>query len=456
MPSRAILASILLLATAPGATAQTPEDFARWATPLAGAYSMDGGEHVIVTPHPSLGLLSLFWLERGDVRGLERLDDGRFAFGHGLYPSEPYAGFIEFTPASGVPDGLRVRGEGEPDVRASRVPMTVEEARIARGAEATLAGLLVTPPGDGPFPAALVLPSGYGDRWQHWRLAMVLLVRGIGSLVYDARLAGASTGAELPGHYHARSLIRAEDAGAAARWLRSADRIDPAKTGVMGWSQGGWLGAIVAGRDPEVAFWVDIAGNLNPGWQQARHARLADLRYEGFSEAELDAARRYLDAYYGVMEGTTTWSRYASALAGARETSWMRWLEEEGFSVAWSSPEDAAAYARLERDNVPEDDVASVRQPALGIYFGFDESSPPESPQIFVRGLTRAGNADYLLRSIPDATHEAWIVEDWLRKEREPPTRLSRLVFRLVADWIAEVIGAPEDEVVPLRESGSS
>lgn len=446
------LAALTLLVLPSALDAQEPGFLERTA-PLAGTYTLAEGEHMIVTPHADFELLSLFWLGTGEVRGMAPTGGNRFAFGHGLYPAEPFAGSVEFVgPAGGPTVELVLRIEGKPDRRATRLPMVAEEIEILRGGEATLAGLLVTPPGDGPFPAAVVLPSGYNDRYQHWRVAMALLARGVGALVYDARGSGASTGEALPDDYYRRSLIRAEDAGAAIRWLRERPRIDPRRTGVVGWSQGGWLGALVAGADPDVSFWVNVAGNLNPGWQQARHARLNDLRYEGYPEADVEAARRYLDAFYGVAWGGVPWSDYEAKLAAARENDWMRWLEDKGYTVVWTSPEDAAAYAERKRDNVPENDLMAVAQPALGIYFEFDESSPPESAEIFVRGLTRGSNADYLLRLIPNTSHEAWIVPGYQRRNDEPPTRLSPTVFHLVAEWVAERTRVPETNPYDLRE----
>lgn len=435
MTRRSLLLPALLLVVQADGLAQDARAFLERTAPVAGIYALGPDEHLIVTPHPEYGLLSAFWLESGEVRGLAVLDEGRFAFGQGLYPEEPYGGSIAFDESAGT---LRLAVTGEPDRMAVRVPMIVEPVEIRRADEAVLAGLQVTPPGPGPFPAAVILPSGYNDRYQNWRLAMALLERGVASIVYDARGAGASTGRALPSHYYARSMIRAEDAAAVARWARSASRIDPGRTGVLGWSQGGWLGAIVAGSDPAIAFWVDIAGNLNPGWQQARHARLGDLRYQGYDEADVAAAARYFDAFYGVAWGEVAWDDYAAAFAAVRGTDWMRWLEGEGFSVTWDTPADAAAFAAREVGNLPERDLHAVGQPALGIYFGRDESSPPDSPVIFARGLTDGGNDDWSLRVVPDATHEAYVVDDWLRKADPPPTRLSPEPFLLVAAWIAE------------------
>ena len=400
--ARAVALLLASIAAGPAVTSAQQGDqgwtaeqraFLEWASPVAGIYSAADGDHLIVTPHAKFGLLSLFRLESGEVRGVARLDDSRLVFGHGLYPTEPYAGSLEFD-SSGTGALLR---HGNVLVPFERLPMQERSVRIPVDSQAMLAGLLITPPGSGPFPAALILPSGYSDRYQHWRLAMSLVARGVAALVFDARGSGESSGDALPGHYHSRSLIRAHDAAAAARWLRAAREIDPTRTGVLGWSQGGWLGSLVAGSDDSVAFYVNIAGNLNPGWQQQMHARLSDLRYEGFSDSVIIEAERYFDTYFGTMRGEVSWRDYAAALDAVRQTEWFRFLTDAGLSVQWASLEAARSYANLERDNIPEDDVARVRQPTLGVYFQYDESSPPSSAEIFVRGLLKAGNPDFVL-----------------------------------------------------------
>lgn len=454
---RLIIAATLALCllTGPALRAEPWDDeaneFLRWAGSLAGMYQTADGEHLIVTPHTEFELLSLFWMERGDVRALDSREDGTFLFGYGLYPAAPFAGEIDFRMRSGtVPQKLCLRIEDEAGRCATRLSMVTERIRIDTE-DARLAGLLITPPGEGPFPAAVIIPSGFNDRYQHWRLAMALLSRGIGALVYDARLAGESTGEPLPLNYYERSIIRAKDAAAVARRIRPHPRIDGTRTGVIGWSQGGWLGAIVAGADDEVAFHVNIAANLNPGWQQQRHARLMDLKYAGFPDRDVAVATQYFDALFGVMHGSVSWDDYSSRLATVSESEWFRWLEEEGFSVRWETPQEAEQYADIERPNVPARDLAAVHQPALAIYFEFDESSPPDSSLIFVREIANGHLSDVTLVNLPRTTHEAWIVDDYLRKDDPPPTRLAPEVFLETADWIASRCSTRGAPALPTR-----
>ncbi len=134
----------------------------------------------------------------------------------------------------------------------------------SKAAGVTLAGGLSLPKGKGPFPA-VVLISGSGpftrdeDVAGHkvfLVLADALRQRGIAVLRYDKRGTGKSTGtfaqAVLPDF--------ADDAEAALAFLRAVPHVDPRRTGLVGHSEGGITGPIVAARNPAARFVVMLAG----------------------------------------------------------------------------------------------------------------------------------------------------------------------------------------------------
>ncbi|TLP57727.1 alpha/beta hydrolase family protein [Microbispora triticiradicis] len=114
------------------------------------------------------------------------------------------------------------------------------------------AGTLTLPEGDGPFPAALLLPgSGPVDRDSDHRrlplkvtreLAEALVAAGIATYRYDKRGVGASTGEFLATGF----LEGMTDAAAALAALRSRPEIDPSRVAVAGHSEGALIAANLA------------------------------------------------------------------------------------------------------------------------------------------------------------------------------------------------------------------
>lgn len=442
--------------------AEVPEDpaaFRQWASEYAGAYRFGPDRHLIVVPHTSLRMLSMFELETGIARPLapaSEAEDGdaadtgagdaggsveTFVYGPNVTAVEPVEGRLAFLrDADGRIERLRWQVSDEPVDGAigRRVPLRRQSVRFTNGDEAELAGWLITPPTEGPHPVAVILQPGANDRFKMWRTAMALSVDGIGVLVFDRRGVGESTGAELPSHYWSMTHELAGDAAEAVRFTRAHPRVDADRVGVVGWSQGGWMGALVAARVPELVFYVNIAGNSNPGWQQNRWNKLSSMHWEGFDEEAVTEADEFLDLHFGVMLGETTWETYRDAVEELGDRSWFEWMEKT-FRYLWKSEAEAREYAELNRDNVPERDFARVSAPTLGLFFEHDESSPPETPWIFLRGRLSGPDPDVTVRVIPNTTHEAFVVRRFPTAAGQSEIdRLAPELFDELRRWVAD------------------
>jgi len=138
-----------------------------------------------------------------------------------------------------------------------RVPLRQREVRVG-----ALAATLTLPPGRGPF-AAVVMAHGSGpqgrDEFQVFAAYCELL--GIAVLADDKRGVGQSGGVYPGERASPRTLdVLAQDARAEVRYLRSLPEIDPARVGLLGDSQAGWVIALAAARDAAVRFAVPLAG----------------------------------------------------------------------------------------------------------------------------------------------------------------------------------------------------
>ena len=74
------------------------------------------------------------------------------------------------------------------------------------------------------------------------------------TLVYDKRAAGCT-------QTHRGYSQLADDALAAAALLRTRPEVDPAKVGLRGISEGGWVVPMAAARSPELAFIVVVGAD---------------------------------------------------------------------------------------------------------------------------------------------------------------------------------------------------
>ena len=133
----------------------------------------------------------------------------------------------------------------------------------------TLAGTLTIPKGEGPFPAVILISgSGGQDRdetlFNHrpfWVIADRMSRAGIAVLRYDERGIGESTG----DFSKANSVDLSRDIEAGVEFLKSREEIDKSKIGLIGHSEGGYLGPMVAARNKSIAFVVCMAGPGVPG-----------------------------------------------------------------------------------------------------------------------------------------------------------------------------------------------
>jgi hypothetical protein len=150
-----------------------------------------------------------------------------------------------------------------------------------------LAGTLTLPPGPGPFPAAvLITGSGAQDRDEALMghrpfmvLADALTRRGIAVLRTDDRGFAKSTG----DFAKATSEDFAADTAAAVAFLRSRREIDARRIGLIGHSEGGMIGPMVAVADPRIAFVVMLAGPGVPTRELLVAQRAAVARSAGIA-----------------------------------------------------------------------------------------------------------------------------------------------------------------------------
>ncbi len=132
-----------------------------------------------------------------------------------------------------------------PAGEATRVNITFAGARNTE-----LAGTLILPTGEGPFPCLLLhSKDGVAPRWDP---GDVFAERGWAVFSYDKRGLGSSRGEFDRGPLD----LLAEDVVAAAQMLRQRPEIDPQRIVFVGLSEGGRIGALAASSTDALAAMV--------------------------------------------------------------------------------------------------------------------------------------------------------------------------------------------------------
>ncbi|MEV6136770.1 alpha/beta fold hydrolase [Nocardia sp. NPDC051990] len=168
-----------------------------------------------------------------------------------------------------------------------------------RNGDITIAGTLTRPEGNGPFPAILMISgSGPQDRNEELMghkpfllLADTFTRAGYAVLRTDDRGVGGTSGKLDDATYNDLT----DDAAAGVRFLRARLNIDPARVGLFGHSEGGYLAPVVASRpDSGVAFAILMAGPSVPGWEVLIEQNRALLGGGGASQSQIDDQVTYI------------------------------------------------------------------------------------------------------------------------------------------------------------------
>ncbi|WP_340681562.1 alpha/beta hydrolase [Amycolatopsis coloradensis] len=289
---------------------------------------------------------------------------------------------------------------------SSPVPAAAPDGEVSFTSHGvTLRGTVVAPEGGGPAPGiVMVHGSGEHDRDDYRAEAESFAKAGIATLIYDKRTEGYSL-------FERDYSVLADDALAAVQALRSRPGVDPARVGVWGLSEGGWVAPLAASKSKDVAFVVTVGANgVSPDRQQS-WAFETYLRRGGVTGSMVDMVS----------------STNMRTLAGAGV------FPEAGY------------------DPVPV--LEKVRQPVLGLWGELDRLTPPgEAVRIFRETLDRAGNRQYTLKVFPQAQHG-------LRRTTDGFDKLDGFApgyLDLVSDWVNGAKGGPSADPPPDQESQSA
>ena len=283
-------------------------------------------------------------------------------------------------------------------------PYAEEEVSYPGGApDVTLAGTLTLPPGEGPYPAVVLVsgsgPQGRDELIGYHRpflvLADHLTRRGIAVLRYDDRGVGQSTGA----FSLATTADLADDAQAAVAYLRTRPDLQPGVIGMIGHSEGGMIAPMVASRSPEVSFIVLLAGPGTP----ITELIIAQIGLFALDGGATEAQAQALRAIYRVIHHAVVTAGERSAIYNEVYAYYDGLTDAEHALLGWPrSVLNAVVESRLDpwwRYFLPFDPTVyleKVTVPVLALNGDRDLNVPAtENLAGIGRALSAGGNPDH-------------------------------------------------------------
>jgi len=373
-------------------------------------------------------------------------ETGRFGT---LYPSSEttfFSGATAFIPSpadvkitfeknsKGETTGLTWQQGSSAPKSARRVKLYEEEEVKFQNGNVTLAGTLVKPLSKGAHPAVVFMHGSSGQTRTYFSsLPYLLASRGIASLVYDKRGSGGSTGDRRASTF----TDLADDAIAGINLLKSRKEINSKRIGVWGHSQGGWTAPLAASRSKDVAFIITAAGAAVSVDRQVTDQMVINLRQEGFSEADVQAALAHMNLYLDVRYRREPWAKLEASTQNVRAKPWARYV--------WKPKSETEVLSDLFEVHDPISVLQQTKAPMLALFGDFDERVPPQiNAKLMEEFLKQAGNKDFTIKSFPKADHDFLEAETISDKNLLNRRRYVPDYFDTIIEWILKRVNSPK------------
>lgn len=349
---------------------------------------------VPVTVQQPLGTDSvLLLMPQLDSRFLARRSaDGQQLCGTWYRPGLHTPVVLRYAPLPAT-QGLPVRFA--PPYREEEITVVNATARVR------LAGTLTVPPGEGPFPA-VVLVSDLGEQDRDGlalatsasqlsyrllgALADYLTRHGVAVLRLDDRGVGGSSGSTAA----TTPTQRATDVQAALNYLRTRPEVDLLHLGLIGHGEGANVALLVAAQLLPPAFVVGLGAYGLPGYKTLLHQQVLDWQSQKLSPAPLDLRLRRQRTLYDLIRYSTnqaqTQAIVANLLHQGEPTLPAAEVQQQAASLLQPWHRAFLAFD-------PLDNLAAVQCPVLLLTGLADEQAPPAQhlPPL-ERGLRAGGN----------------------------------------------------------------
>jgi pimeloyl-ACP methyl ester carboxylesterase len=304
-----------------------------------------------------------------------------------------------------------------------------------KAARITLAGTLTIPSGDGPFPAAILITgSGTHDRdetlFGHKPFLVVadyLTRRGIAVLrVDDRRTKSQSMFDDLSG-----------DVLAGVDYLGARKEINVKQIGVIGHSEGAFVGPLAASRSDRIAFVVMLAGMGVTGDQLLLKQGESIVRSQGLGDDAAAAQRRMQESIFAILKEERDEKAAADKIRALFQKTSPQ-VSDDAINAQVNMATAPEIRAIIASDAAPV--LRKLKMPVLALNGSRDIQVPAsQNLPAIAAALKEAGNRDFTTTELPNLNHlfqtckKCTIGEYGELEETFSPDAL-----KILGDWIKE------------------
>lgn len=333
---------------------------------------------------------------------------------------------------------------------------SVEEVRFENFEDnSSLAGTLTIPKNTNKFPTVILISgSGLQDRdetvYGHKPFKVFahhLTSSGIAVLRYDERSVGGSKGSLK----NVTTETFANDAYAGIEFLKEKENIDPSKIGIIGHSEGGLVGSLLASRHSEISFLILLAAPGVPFDELLINAHENKLRKEGKSEEIVQAGNDLLERLFRQIKKGEGYSRtkkelakivndWRSQLNGETKDDFEDFIDENPQWINYVTDEWATKWFEYISHLDPRIIIEKISCPVLALNGNKDIQVVAETNLSAIeKSLKKGGNKNYEVHYLENLNHLFQNCETGFRDEYSIiEETFSPAAMELISDWIME------------------
>ncbi len=270
-----------------------------------------------------------------------------------------------------------------------------------------LKGDLYIPSAKAPH-AAIVFAHGSGPATRSVAFFTTYFLQlGIAVLTFDKQGAG-----ESGGDWQTASFGElANDVVAAVQLLKKEKNINPKQIGVLGNSQGGWIGSMAAARSKDIAFLLMRVGSGENVMETMLHENRGIALADGFNEKEIEEMITLDRSFMNTTLQGKSWEQGDSVIQSYNNAGWFKQvypkprIKSTGSEKNWAWLQKHLLYDSY-------DYLKKVKVPVLWMMAEKDwnVNSQKSYPRVD-DALKKAGNKDFTVKIIPNSGHSSLLAK---------------------------------------------